>query len=587
MNQFKISTRLTILIGLMSLILIGIGLLGLFGIRQADRAIKTVYEDRTIPLGQVADIERMLLRNRLAIAVSIVTPTPETIQPNTNEIEANIAAITRTWDAYMATTLTVEEAKIAGQFAEDRRRFVQEGLLPAVAALRANDIEGVKQIVTDKIRPLYEPVGAGILALKQLQLDVAKAEYEAAEARFNKILMASIAAVAAGLLFSVLFGLALVRGITRSLDEAISAADAVAQGDLQHRFQVQGQDEVAKLLQALAAMQESLVKVVSTVRQGSESVATASAQIAQGNQDLSARTESQASALEETAASMEELGSTVKQNADNARQANQLAQSASTVAVKGGEVVAQVVDTMKGINDSSKKIADIISVIDGIAFQTNILALNAAVEAARAGEQGRGFAVVASEVRSLAGRSAEAAKEIKTLITDSVSRVEQGTALVDQAGATMAEVVGSIRRVTDIMGEISAASVEQSAGVSQVGEAVMQMDQATQQNAALVEEMAAAAGSLNGQAQELVQVVAVFKLDQQATRPRAVLAAATRPATAALRANSSPAPSHKGLEHRTPAPLKKSEAARLDAPKPVAPVKPATPPADSGDWKSF
>jgi methyl-accepting chemotaxis protein len=240
------------------------------------------------------------------------------------------------------------------------------------------------------------------------------------------------------------------------------------------------------------------------------SVATASAQIAQGNNDLSARTEQQASALEQTAASMEELSSTVRQNADNARQGNQLAQNASTVAVRGGEVVGQVVDTMKGINDASRKIADIIGVIDGIAFQTNILALNAAVEAARAGEQGRGFAVVASEVRSLAGRSAEAAKEIKGLISDSVQRVEQGTVLVDQAGTTMAEVVAAIRRVTDIMGEISAASTEQSQGVAQVGEAVTQMDQATQQNAALVEESAAAAESLKAQAQQLVQAVAVL-----------------------------------------------------------------------------
>lgn len=241
-------------------------------------------------------------------------------------------------------------------------------------------------------------------------------------------------------------------------------------------------------------------------------MASASAQIAQGNHDLSARTESQASALEQTASSMEELSATVRQNADNARQANQLAQNASTVAVEGGEVVGRVVDTMKGINESSRKISDIIGVIDGIAFQTNILALNAAVEAARAGEQGCGFAVVASEVRSLAGRSAEAAKEIKGLINDSVLRVEQGTALVDQAGVTMTEVVSSIRRVTDIMGVISAASNEQSLGVAQVGEAITQMDQATQQNAALVEEMAAAAGSLKSQAQELVQTVAVFKL---------------------------------------------------------------------------
>jgi methyl-accepting chemotaxis protein len=270
------------------------------------------------------------------------------------------------------------------------------------------------------------------------------------------------------------------------------------------------------MLAAMSRMQSSFSAIVRGVQANAEQVATASAQIAQGNNDLSGRTEQQASALEETAASMEELSATVRQNADNAKQANQLAQSASTVAVLGGDVVAQVVDTMKGINESSKKIADIISVIDGIAFQTNILALNAAVEAARAGEQGRGFAVVASEVRSLAGRSADAAKEIKSLIITSVERVEHGTTLVDKAGATMSEVVSSIKRVTDIMGEIRAASVEQSSGVAQVGEAVTQMDHATQQNAALVEESAAAAESLKGQAQQLVQAVAVFKLPHEA-----------------------------------------------------------------------
>ena len=308
-----------------------------------------------------------------------------------------------------------------------------------------------------------------------------------------------------------LFALA-IRSITAPLSSSVDAIQRLAAGDLGAHIQVAGRDEISAMSAALRDMQTNLAQVVANVRQGSESVATASAEIAQGNQDLSARTESQASALEQTASSMEELSATVKQNADSARQANQLALNASTVAVKGGEVVGQVVQTMKGINDSSKKISDIISVIDGIAFQTNILALNAAVEAARAGEQGRGFAVVASEVRSLAGRSAEAAKEIKSLINASVERVEQGSALVDQAGVTMTEVVNSIRRVTDIMGEISAASSEQASGVAQVGNAVSQMDQATQQNAALVEEMAAAAGSLRAQAQELVQVVAVFKL---------------------------------------------------------------------------
>ncbi len=307
--------------------------------------------------------------------------------------------------------------------------------------------------------------------------------------------------------------LACVRSITGPVGDAVLVASAVASGDLTSPIQVRGSNEIWRLMQTLADMQRQLVDVVSKVRQGAHGVADASVEIAQGNSDLSARTEQQASALEETAASMEQLNSTVQQNADNALQANQLAHSASTVAVKGGELVAQVVQTMRGINDSSRRIADIIGVIDGIAFQTNILALNAAVEAARAGEQGRGFAVVASEVRSLAARSAEAAKEIKGLINASVERVEQGCAQVDQAGSTMTEVVGAIRHVTELMSQISDASREQSLGVSQVGEAVAQMDRVTQQNAALVEEMASAAGSLKSRAAELVAGVGVFKLD--------------------------------------------------------------------------
>jgi len=358
-------------------------------------------------------------------------------------------------------------------------------------------------------------------------------------------------------LIAALIAVLTARSITKPIGEAVAFATKVAEGDLSSSVQAHAEDETGLLLNALVHMQENLVRIVGNVQRGSEGVATASAEIAQGNNDLSARTEQQASALEQTAASMEELSSTVQQNADTARKANQLAMTASGVAIKGGEVVGQVVETMKGINDASRKIADIIGVIDGIAFQTNILALNAAVEAARAGEQGRGFAVVASEVRSLAGRSAEAAKEIKSLIGASVERVEQGTTLVDQAGATMSDLVDSIKRVTDLMSEISAASSEQAAGVSQVGEAVTQMDQVTQQNAALVEEMAAAASSLKSQAGELQQTVSVFKLG-------------SGPQTAFLPKANVRAPAHKA------APFKGAER-RLDAPKPRAKPAPARP----------
>lgn len=313
---------------------------------------------------------------------------------------------------------------------------------------------------------------------------------------------------------AVWFAWIMQRKLVTEINRASRVAHEVAAGNLTMDTSSVRTDEVGHLLHALGEMQASLTRVVTNVRKDAEAIATASAQLASGDDDLNARTETQAHALKQTTSSMEELGITVRQNADNAHQANQQALDASNVAVRGGEVVASVVDTMKGINDASRKISDIISLIDGIAFQTNILALNAAVEAARAGEQGRGFAVVASEVRSLARRSAEAAREIKHLINASVERVEQGTELVDKAGETMSEVVDSIRRVTDIMGKISAASSEQAQGVQQVSESIVLMDQATQQNAGLVEEIASAAGSLNMQAQDLVRLVANFQLEK-------------------------------------------------------------------------
>jgi methyl-accepting chemotaxis protein len=337
---------------------------------------------------------------------------------------------------------------------------------------------------------------------------------QASEQTYRQTTTIVLSAAALATLAGLVFAWRITRSITAPLHQAVVVADRVADGDLSVPIVARSRDETGFLLAALQRMQHSLSATVHQVRSNSASVATASSEISQGNNDLSSRTERQASALQQTAASMEQLGSTVQQNADSARQANQLAQTASSVALKGGEAVAKVVDTMRGINDASKKIADIIGVIDGIAFQTNILALNAAVEAARAGEQGRGFAVVASEVRSLAGRSADAAREIKQLVHSSVERVELGSTLVDQAGQTMKEVVASIRQVSSLMSEISEASSAQSQGVTQVGEAIVQMDQATQQNAALVEESAAAAEALKAQAQRLVEAVEVFKLAQ-------------------------------------------------------------------------
>jgi len=396
-----------------------------------------------------------------------------------------------------------------------------------------NQLDEARNILTGDLLPTLDAMQEMIGTIVELQKNATEASGADVQAKivWTRTLMIGLGA------FAVLMGSVLAywitRSITRPMHEAVKVAQTVAAGDLSRHIDVTTTDETGQLLEALKHMNASLVRIVGEVRQGTDTIATATGQIAAGNQDLSSRTEEQASSLEETAASMEELTSTVKQNADNARQANHLAVSASGVAVKGGAVVSQVVGTMGAINASSRKIVDIIGVIDGIAFQTNILALNAAVEAARAGEQGRGFAVVAAEVRNLAQRSAAAAKEIKVLIDDSVSKVEEGSAQVAEAGKTMDEIVMSIQRVTDIMGEITAASQEQTAGIEQVNQAITQMDQVTQQNASLVEEAAAAAASLQDQATDVSRAVSVFKLGQdqlpQATPARRVVGAPARP----------------------------------------------------------
>lgn len=412
--------------------------------------------------------------------------------PSSDEEKAIQQKFAQVRKDYLSTRNAIGKEQEAGNKAE-AARLLEQHFLPT-AKLYENTLDELVKLQRRTIDELADQVS-----------DMAR------QSRQQLILLAALLTA-----FCIWWAWWLTQGITRPIHRAMAAASRVAQGDLASNLardeSLMRKDETGQLLRSLRDMNEGLVRIVGNVRAGAESIAGASRQIAAGNLDLSSRTEQQASSLEQTAASMEELTATVKQNADNAQQANQLAATASSVAGKGGTVVSQVVSTMEAINASSRKIVDIISVIEGIAFQTNILALNAAVEAARAGEQGRGFAVVASEVRALAGRSAEAAKEIKALIGDSVTQISQGSELVHLAGNTMKEIVDSVRRVTDIMGEITAATSEQSAGIEQVNQAVVHIDQATQQNAALVEQASAAAQSMQEQANQLTQTVSVFKL---------------------------------------------------------------------------
>jgi methyl-accepting chemotaxis protein len=433
-----------------------------------------------------------------------------------------------------------DEKALFDKIAEQRKMY-SGARDEALKAKAAGDEALAMRILDERFTPIakvYQESVQQLVAMQHTRI-AATARDIGEQAHSSETLIGSLALFS--VLLGALFSWLLTRGIVRPIREAVALAETVASGDLTRRIDATTQDETGSLLRALRHMNDSLVKIVTEVRGGTDTISGASSEIAAGNLDLSSRTEQQAASLEETAASMEQITGTVRQNADNARQANQLAITAANVATEGGAVVGQVITTMGSINESSRKIVDIIGVIDGIAFQTNILALNAAVEAARAGEQGRGFAVVASEVRTLAQRSAAAAKEIKGLIGDSVDKVDAGAKLVDQAGATMEQVVESIRRVTDIMAEITHASAEQTGGIEQVNQAIGQMDQVTQQNAALVEEAAAAAGSMQDQAAQLAQVVGVFKLAGPALAAPEAPATPAVPATPA-RALARPAP---------------------------------------------
>ena len=509
LRNLRVGPRLGLAFGLVLLLL---GLVSWSGVRGSGTLfseIKTLYEDRTIPIKQIGQIDGLMLRNR--ILVMEMLREPAALATLEQQLQANIGEVSATWKAYMATSLTPDEKRLADAFAQVRGTYVREGLLSARDAIKAGDVERAQQLYRERINPLGAQAKAAIDELIQLQVRVAEQSYQHAQSANSAVRARIFGAALGATVLAVLAGWLTARSITTPMQQAVQLAQAVAQGDLRAQASVRGRDEASELMQALNQMSQSLQRIVAQVRDSSESIATGSREIAIGSLDLSQRTEAQASNLQQTAASMEELSGTVQHNAATADQANQLAAQTAAAAREGGAVVGQVASTMQGIAGASHRMADIIGVIDGIAFQTNILALNAAVEAARAGEQGKGFAVVASEVRALAQRSAQAAREIKALIDSSVSQVDAGAGLASQAGAAMQGIVEQSQRVSALIGEIASASQEQSRGIAQIGQAVQQLDQVTQQNAALVEESSAAADSLQQQAGQLSELVRVFR----------------------------------------------------------------------------
>ncbi len=524
LRTLKIGKRLTLAFGL---ILIGISVLMLFINAMNAATRKTVSESLSVAS------QKQMLANQLKSSLyeSGIAMRNIGIQSDVSDMQKEEEKVKKQRKIYeeakaqlVALGLSEQENQILAEVAKIDNEMAQP-FKDAIGQAMAFNAEGSVKVISSVLEPLSKKSIQEINKLVDLQIEASKSIFEDAELKGSRLGYVLYVSLVIAIIIGGLFALIITKSIVNPLHDAVVLAETVASGDLRSNVVVEGDDEVARLLSALKDMNDKLAATVGQVRIGTELITVAAKEISTGNADLSSRTESQASSLEETASSMEELTSTVRQNADNARQANQLVVSATNVATKGGAVVNEVVKTMGSIKESSRKVVDIIGVIDGIAFQTNILALNAAVEAARAGEQGRGFAVVAAEVRSLAQRSASAAKEIKSLISDSVGKVDEGSKLVDEAGQTMDEIVTSVQHVADIMSEISAASQEQSAGIEQVNLAIAQMDEMTQQNAALVEEAAAAAESLEEQAQTLAQAVSVFKVvnDQFKSEPKPVL----------------------------------------------------------------
>ena len=529
-KNLSIRAKLWLLVASLLVLTLATSITLMLELNSANQRMASIYNNRVMPMQQlklIADaygIKLVETTNKVYNQQILAESGKDTLTQARNDAQA-------AWNAYMQTQLTAEEKALA-----DRVNTLLEAISPRIddvlRLFERDDHEGLGSFIEYRLFPSVSPLAASLQQLSAMQEQLALQAYEEAQAASTRTMMLAAVTVAILLVLTLISASLIIRTITRNLDSAVQVAETVAQGDLRSHIEVTSKDELGRLMLALKGMNNNLLSIVGRIRESSESIATGATQISTGNNDLSQRTEEQASNLQQTAASMEELASTVRHNTDNAQQATTLARNAAHTASQGGEAMEQVTQTMETISASSRKIADIIGVIDGIAFQTNILALNAAVEAARAGEQGRGFAVVAGEVRALAGRSAEAAKEIKLLIQQSVSQVNEGTTLVEATGKTIGDVVQQVQSVAALIQEISNASQEQSQGTGQVSDAIAQLDQVTQQNAALVEESAAAANSLSYQAAELNRLVATFKTgsESQLQAPRLAPAAAAQAA---------------------------------------------------------
>jgi methyl-accepting chemotaxis protein len=568
--NFAIGTRLKIGFGVLVGMMVLMAAIGIIRFSALGAANKAMIETDLASEIAAITVEEGVRDNAIMILALVITPDKAQRIKYYARIDANKKIVSDNLEKLQKLPHTAAEAQVIVSINATRKVFL-ESFAKVADLVEAEQKDDAAKLMNSQTLPALDAMLVPIQAMvEQQEKDVTEGSNNIQQNIASSLTLMIILGVV-GLLLGLAFAISMTRSIVLPLAQAVKIARQVAQGDLTTHIVVTSHDETGQLLQALKDMNESLDKTVGEVRASTETIATASSQIAAGNSDLSSRTESQASSLEETASSMEELTETVKQNADNARQANQLVISASSVAVRGGQVVSQVVETMTAIKESSRKIVDIIGVIDGIAFQTNILALNAAVEAARAGEQGRGFAVVASEVRNLAQRSAGAAKEIKALIGDSVEKVDGGSKLVDEAGQTMELIVTSVKQVADIMSEITAASQEQSSGIEQVGYAISQMDEMTSQNAALVEEAAAAAQSMQDQAASLSQAVGVFKLkNNPANNP-----AKRQEISGGAQQHTAPKIKHSAPPSRKP-PAKQLPAKARPAPKPT-----------ENDWEEF